>query len=73
MSEARRKALDELVAIAQEMGDYDPPGCEPLRQFINEQAAEIDRLRAWLRWIAVDDTDAQAALRGEPPRGGDTD
>ena len=27
--------------------------------------AENERLRKWLRWIAVDDTDAQHALRGD--------
>lgn len=31
--------------------------------------AENERLRGWLRWISVDDTDAQAALRGEPAKG----
>lgn len=30
--------------------------------------AEIKRLRGWLEWMAVDNTDAQAALRGEPVR-----
>lgn len=43
---ARDEALDELAREAQANGDYDPPGCEHLRRFINEQGAEIKGLRA---------------------------
>jgi hypothetical protein len=34
--------------------------------------AEIARLMAWLEWMSVDDTDAQAALRGDPAPTADT-
>jgi hypothetical protein len=47
----RTRALEELAREAQANGDYDPPGCEHLRKFINEQGAEIDRLRLALRDI----------------------
>lgn len=33
---------------------------------LDQALAEIKRLRGWLGWMAVDDTDAQKALNGDP-------
>lgn len=37
-----------------------------LRSRLRESSKEIARLRSWLKWMSVDDTDAQRAMAGEP-------